>query len=120
MYKIRRSTLLLRVDRVCPDQPKCTRFFTNRLALPRDLPYCTNPYPNPNPVLCVILRCLDVFTGDVVFANSTCFDDDLMRKLALGVAALKEGAIVVTTTDPVPSSAFEVLEEVQHATVGVP
>lgn len=47
-----------------------------------------------------------------MFANSTCFDDDLWGKVARGMAALKEGAIVVTTTDPVPSPAFEVLEEV--------
>lgn len=50
--------------------------------------------------------------GDVVFANSTCFDDDLMKKTAAAVAALKEGAIVITTTDPVPSPALEILEEV--------
>ena len=47
-----------------------------------------------------------------MFANSTCFDDDLMTKMAAAVSALKEGAIVVTTTDPVPSPALEVLEEV--------
>ena len=35
-----------------------------------------------------------------------------MGKLAQGAAALKEGAIVVTMTDPIPSPAFEVLEEV--------
>ncbi|CAN0299581.1 unnamed protein product, partial [Ectocarpus sp. 12 AP-2014] len=54
---------------------------------------------------------LDWSDGDVVFANSTCFGDNLMKKLAQGAAALKEGAIVVTMTDPVPSPAFEVLEE---------
>ena len=48
----------------------------------------------------------------MVFANSTCFGDELMGKLAQGAAALKEGAIVVTMTDPIPSPAFEVLEEV--------
>lgn len=52
-------------------------------------------------------------SGDVVFANSTCYGDDLMNQLAQGAAALKEGAIVVTMTDPVPSPAFEVLEEVR-------
>lgn len=49
--------------------------------------------------------------GDVVFANSTCFDDKLMSKLAQGASALKEGAIVITTTDPLPSPVFEVLEK---------
>lgn len=47
-----------------------------------------------------------------MFANSTCFDDDLMKKTAKAVASLKEGAIVITTTDTVPSPALEVLEEV--------
>ena len=36
-----------------------------------------------------------------------------MRNLARGAEALKEGAIVVTTTDPLPSAAFEVVEEVR-------
>lgn len=53
-----------------------------------------------------------ITTGDVVFANSTCFGDDLMKKLAQGATALKEGAIVVTMTDPIPSPAFEILQEV--------
>lgn len=53
-----------------------------------------------------------VTQGDVVFANSTCFDDELMGKLAQRAAALKEGAIVITTTDSLPSPAFQILEEV--------
>ncbi|CAM9957987.1 unnamed protein product, partial [Laminaria digitata] len=61
--------------------------------------------------VCGDFTVLDWSDGDVVFANSTCFDDDLMRKTAAAVAALKEGAIVITTTDPVPSPALEVLEE---------
>ncbi|CAN0412747.1 unnamed protein product [Ectocarpus sp. 12 AP-2014] len=61
--------------------------------------------------VCGDFTVLDWSDGDVVFANSTCFGDDLMKELAQGAAALKEGAIVVTMTDPVPSPAFEVLEE---------
>ncbi|CAM9133824.1 unnamed protein product [Scytosiphon promiscuus] len=61
--------------------------------------------------VCGDFTVLDWSDGDVVFANSTCFGDDLMKKLAQGATALKEGAIVVTMTDPVPSPAFEVLEE---------
>ncbi|CAM9319289.1 unnamed protein product, partial [Hapterophycus canaliculatus] len=61
--------------------------------------------------VCGDFTVLDWSDGDVVFANSTCFGDDLMKKLAQGAAALKEGAVVVTMTDPVPSPAFEVLEE---------
>lgn len=36
--------------------------------------------------------------GDVVFANSTCFDDDLMRQLGEQAERLKPGSIVVTFT----------------------
>lgn len=43
-----------------------------------------------------------------------------MNKLAQGAAALKEGAIVVTMTDPVPSPAFEVLEEVRTKSLPMP
>jgi len=36
--------------------------------------------------------------GDVVFANSTCFDDELMLELSKKAELLKPGAIVVTFT----------------------
>jgi len=48
--------------------------------------------------------------GDVVFANSTCFDDRLMAKVADKAAALKKGAFFITLTKRLPSSHFEVLE----------
>ena len=49
--------------------------------------------------------------GDVVFANSTCFDDDLMHALSEQAEQLKPGAIIVTFTKGLsPSSSFEMLE----------
>lgn len=54
------------------------------------------------------------YKGDLVFANSTCFDEGLMEKMARRAEALKEGAIVVTTTESIPSLAFEVLEKVNY------
>eukprot|EP00968_Pinguiococcus_pyrenoidosus_P027108 scaffold7352_cov254-Pinguiococcus_pyrenoidosus.AAC.34 len=36
--------------------------------------------------------------GDVVFANSTCYDEDLMLKLTAQASALKPGAYVITFT----------------------
>lgn len=36
--------------------------------------------------------------GDVVFANSTCFDDELMIDMSEKATKLKAGAIVVTFT----------------------
>lgn len=61
--------------------------------------------------VCGDFTVFDWSDGDVVFANSTCFDDELMGKVSKQAASLKEGAIVVTQTDPIPSPAFEVLEE---------
>ena len=40
--------------------------------------------------------------GTVVFANSTCFDDSLMRRLASAATALKKGTIFITLTKRLP------------------
>lgn len=48
--------------------------------------------------------------GDVLFANSTCFDDKLMGTLANLAAGLKKGAIFITLTKRLPSPHFKVLE----------
>lgn len=48
--------------------------------------------------------------GDILFANSTCFDDSLMAKIAEKAASLKKGAIFITFTRRLPSTHFEVLE----------
>lgn len=48
--------------------------------------------------------------GDVIFANSTCFDDDLMSRMAAQAALLSPGAIFVTFTKALPSNRFELLE----------
>lgn len=51
--------------------------------------------------------------GDVVFANSTCFDDNLMNDMSKMAQALKPGAIVVTFTRGLTGieGKFEVLEK---------
>jgi len=50
--------------------------------------------------------------GDVVFANSTCFDDDLMTAMSKMAHNLKPGAIVVTFTKGLePADGFELLEK---------
>jgi SAM-dependent methyltransferase len=48
--------------------------------------------------------------GDVVFANSTCFEDDLMFELGLQAERLKAGAIVVTFTKGLTSPSMEKFE----------
>ena len=52
----------------------------------------------------------DWSNGDVVFANSTCFSDELMAELSQQAEKLKPGAIVVTFTKGMTSKAFEMLE----------
>lgn len=52
--------------------------------------------------------------GDVVFANSTCFDDALMKDMADQAAKLKPGAVFVTFTKGLNSKAFEVLERKRY------
>jgi hypothetical protein len=52
--------------------------------------------------------------GDVIFANSTCFSDELMSSLSVQAERLKPGAIVVTFTKGMTSQAFEVLERKRY------
>jgi hypothetical protein len=53
--------------------------------------------------------------GDVVFANSTCFDDDLMNAMQQQAETLKPGAILVTFTKGLTNfSKFELLEKKRH------
>lgn len=52
--------------------------------------------------------------GDVVFANSTCYDDDLMLSMARQAASLKPGAIFVSFTKGLESPYFEVLERKRY------
>lgn len=48
--------------------------------------------------------------ADLVFMNSTCFDEILMAKLAIEAEKLRPGVVVLTATKPLPSSKFEQLE----------
>ena len=48
--------------------------------------------------------------GDLVFANSTCFSDELMNQVSQLAGRLKPGAIVVTFTKGLNSDRFELLE----------
>ena len=48
--------------------------------------------------------------GDIVFANSTCFDDGLMAQMTRCAERLKAGAMVVTFTKGMTSPCFELLE----------
>jgi SAM-dependent methyltransferase len=52
--------------------------------------------------------------GDVVFANSTCFDDTLMEDMSKRAENLRPGAIFITFTKGLTSSKFEVLERKRY------
>lgn len=53
---------------------------------------------------------LDWKAADVVFANSTCFNDALMTKISVKCDELKPGAFVITTTRAIENENFEILE----------
>lgn len=57
------------------------------------------------------LEACDWSDGDLVFANSTCFDDSLIAGIAERAERLKPGAYVVTFTKGLESRAFEVLDK---------
>ena len=48
--------------------------------------------------------------GDFVFANSTNFDEELMKSLSEKSTLLKPGSIVVTLTKPIKNNKFEMVE----------
>ena len=52
--------------------------------------------------------------GDLVFANSTCYDDKLMIDISKMAERLKPGSIFVTFTKGLTSSKFELLEKKRY------
>lgn len=54
---------------------------------------------------------VDWSSGDIVFANSTCFSDGLMLGIAKQAELLKPGAIFITVSMPLPSPAFEIIDQ---------
>ena len=52
--------------------------------------------------------------GDVIFANSTCFDDELMEGMSREAEKLKPGAYFITFTKGLSSEKFEVLERKRY------
>jgi hypothetical protein len=51
---------------------------------------------------------------DIVFANSTCFDEDLMKAMALVAENMKPGSRMITLTKQLPSSEFTLLDRRQY------
>jgi hypothetical protein len=57
--------------------------------------------------------------ADIIFANSTCYDDDLMIKIAMTAVKMKKGSFFVSLTRRIPVVDFVVLEyEMQRMSWG--
>jgi hypothetical protein len=50
--------------------------------------------------------------ADIVFANSTCFNSDLMQQIADKAFQMRAGSRFITFTSPLPSEAFEIKEKI--------
>jgi hypothetical protein len=77
----------------------------------------TTPNTHPNTTLIPTQGSFldfDWSDGDVVFANSTCFDDSLMADMSVQAERLKPGAFFVTFTKGLTSKKFEVLERKRY------
>jgi hypothetical protein len=56
-----------------------------------------------------------LFTSlDIVFANSTCFDEALMKAMAVVAERMKPGARFITLTKQLPSAEFTLLDRRQY------
>ena len=64
--------------------------------------------------VCGDITTYDWSDGDVCFANSTCFSNELMQQLAVTAAKMKPGSFFITFTRRLPSPHFEVLEYERH------
>ena len=65
-------------------------------------------------VQCNSMLDVDWSDGDVVFANSTCFEDDLMGSMARQAEKLKPGTYFITFTKGLGSDAFDVIERKRY------
>lgn len=52
--------------------------------------------------------------ADVVFINSTCFSKGLMEKISQQADRLRPGACIITLTQPLTSSYFEILKSIKY------
>ncbi len=57
---------------------------------------------------------LDWLDADVCFANSTCFDHELMQRLSIKAEGLRPGSVFITLTKGLMSSEFELVMKNQY------
>ena len=55
---------------------------------------------------------MDWKDADVVFINSTCFDDELLSKFTTIIEDLRLGALVITTTKPLKSRVYQTVKQI--------
>ena len=60
------------------------------------------------------LEDFDWSDGDVVFANSTCFDDSLMKSIGRLAEKLRPGAVLITFTKGIESDKFELMDRKRY------
>eukprot|EP00753_Platysulcus_tardus_P015823 PLAT5299.3.p1 GENE.PLAT5299.3~~PLAT5299.3.p1 ORF type:complete len:288 (+),score=119.82 PLAT5299.3:45-908(+) len=56
----------------------------------------------------------DWSVGDIVFANSTCFDESLMKQIADKAVAMRADSLFISFTKPLDSPAFDLLESKRY------
>ncbi len=54
---------------------------------------------------------LDLSEADIVFAHSTCFDDETMKRLSIKLESLKPGSRVITVSQGISSPAFKQIKK---------
>ena len=52
--------------------------------------------------------------GDIVFANSTCFNEDLMKEICYRAKFLKTNSLVITFTKSIQSELFQVVKKIRY------
>lgn len=57
---------------------------------------------------------VDWSDGNVIFANSTCFSDELMHQLSIQAEACAPGTVVITFTKGLTSRGYELLEKKRY------
>jgi SAM-dependent methyltransferase len=77
--------------------------------------YLDMTQPQDVQMVCGSILDYDWSDGDVIFANSTCFDDRLMQDMSAKAEDLRPGAYFVTFTKPLTSTQFEVLEKKRYS-----
>ena len=84
----------------------------NEEVVPAVIPACIGK--TPVELICGDFTTMDMSDATVWFANSTCFNDRLMRELAEATDSQAVGTFAITFTRSLPSPKWKVLESELH------